>query len=179
MKLWVKTLIYEIVTALALAWAVWRCALIGSADMLVAQGGLRSGEMTLLVLGCILLGMALYGGRAYARRDKTLKADVWFGAGVGVLLLIGWFLFFWTYGGLTSVVTAAGVRARNGMIVAMSLLPLPFEARAGVLAFFGKEDDRAKRLIVRVIAAALLLVYVVLIVFGGLMNTLPVPAALS
>ncbi|MBR3289511.1 MAG: hypothetical protein IKI63_01895, partial [Clostridia bacterium] len=101
--------------------------------------------------------------------------DVWFGAGVGAALLVLWFVFFWVYGGLSAVTDVAGVRVRNTGIVAMSALPLPFALRGAVLAFFSQDENRARRVTLCVIAGVLILGYILLIVCGGLMNTLPVP----
>lgn len=176
MKAYRKTIVYECLTAALLLWAALRCAALASPDMPTAQGGLRAAEMTLLVLGCAGVGGAVYAGRAYARKQRELRADVWFGVGVGIGLLILWFVLFWGYGGLSAVTDAAGIRARNTGIVAMSLLPLPFAVRAAVLAFFSKDENRTRRAILCVIAGVLLAGYGTLIVCGGLMNTLPAPA---
>ena len=172
----IKVIVYEAITVLLTAWALLRCASLGSADQLVAQGGLRAAEMTLLVLFCALIGGAVYLKRAHARKHPELRADVWLGLGVGVALLILWFVSFWTYGGLSAVTDTAGVRARNFLIVCMSALPLPFVLRAAVLAFFSKDEHRARRVTLCIVAGVLLISYICLLVFGGLMNTLPVPA---
>lgn len=178
MKQSTKIIVYEALAAALMLWAALRCAALGSADLLAAEGGLRAAEMTLLVLGCIVLGVSVYGGRSFARRQKDLRADVWFGVAAGAALMIGWFVLFWGYGGLTAVTDTAGVRARNTAIIAMTLLPLPFLIRGAVLAFFSKDERRARRVTLCVIAGVCLLVYAGLILSGVLLNTLPVPAKL-
>ena len=172
----VKVIVYESITALLTAWALLRCAALASADQLAAQGGLRTAEMTLLILACALIGGAVYLKRAHARKTPDLRPDVWFGLGIGAVLLVLWFVSFWMFGGLSGVTEAAGIRARNFQIVCMSALPLPFAVRAAVLAFFSKDEHAARRVILCAVAGAVLLVYGCLLVFGGLMNTLPVPA---
>ena len=174
----IKVIVFEAIAVLLTVWALVRCAALGSADALVAQGGLRAAEMTLLVLACVLIGGAVYLARAHKRRHPDLRADVWFGLGFGAVLLILWFVSFWTFGGLSGVTASAGVRARNFLIVCMSAVPLPFILRAAVLAFFSKDEHRTRRVILCAASGALLLGYACLLIFGGLMNTLPVPAQL-
>jgi len=178
MKQSVKSIVYEIIAVVLTVWAALRCAALGGADALTAQGGLRAAEMTLLVLACVLIGGAVYLSRAHARKNADLRRDVWFGLGVGLVLLFLWFVSFWMYGGVSDVTAAAGVRARNFAIVCMSALPIPFLLRAAALAVFSKDEDRTRRLALCVIAGVCVLGFAALIVCGVLMNTLPVPATL-
>ena len=177
MKQWAKTIVYESLAALLTVWAILRCTALCGADLLALQNSLHSAEWTLLILACVWIGTAIYIKRSHVRQHADLRADVWFGLAVGAVQMILWIVFFWTYGGLSSVIDVSGLRARNFLIVCMSGLPLPFAVRAAILAFFSQDEHRTRRLILSGIAAALLVAYVVLMLCGSLMSTLPVPSA--
>lgn len=103
----------------------------------------------LFIFAAVLLGSAVYAYLSYTRRHREHLSDNLILFAVGLALMVTVVTVVLSYGGLEGPFTESGYTAVNINIIVLSVLPLPFWIRAGVLAFSTREDSRIRRRIVQ------------------------------
>lgn len=158
-----KGWLYAVFTALVLVFSLWL------QNGMHAPGRLESGYFTacmaLAVAAFTVLGIGVYAMLSF-RKSRKVKhpVDAWFTAGVGLILLVTAVWVIVSYGGLSRPFDEAGYAAANGMIVILSLLPVPWLVRLFTLSFCKGEDPSTGRTVLRLLSILLVLAIPVLIV---------------
>jgi hypothetical protein len=134
----------------------------------------------LFILAAVLLGIGVYSFLSYTRRKRDHRFDSLYLVIVGGITMAGAVILLVNYGGLQSPFDEAGYLAANLSMTLMSVLPLPFLARAGVLAFSSETKRGMARLILRCACGVLAALLILLTAAGMLMRMVrysePAPA---
>lgn len=120
------------------------------------------------VAAVALLGTGIYVWRDYARKDRDHLPDALLLVGMGVLLVIGWFVMFLLFGGLLEGrFNEAAYTAVNINTIVLWALPIPLLIRLAVLAFGTGIDETAKRRAMQIVAGLLVVAVIVTTAVGG------------
>ncbi|MCI8553878.1 MAG: hypothetical protein HFJ80_02900 [Clostridiales bacterium] len=124
----------------------------------------------LFILAAVLLGTGVYSFFSYTRRKQQHRLDSLFLVITGGVIMLSAVLLLVNYGGLEVPFDEAGYQAANVTIFLTAALPLPFLARACVLAFSADAHRGTARLILRCACGALAAVLILLIAVGPLLR---------
>lgn len=155
----VKSIVYAVLTAILIT---------VSAVLSVRLGNVKWMEDTYfgtnlywIITAVVLLGGGVFCYREYAKKNPEHHPDVWLFVTIGAVLLLGWIVMFFRYGGL--VVGNFGETAYTAVNInrlVMWGMPLPFLVRLTVLAMSTRMECVRHRRIAQVIAVVMIVAFV-------------------
>ena len=138
------------------------------------QGGLEEGYFRsvtfLFVTAAALLGIGAYTLLSYTRRHKEHRGDSLLFLLIGLALMVLVVVLVLQFGGLEGEFDEAGHTAANVVIIALTVLPVPFWLRTLVLACTLRDGGKSRRAAMLAAAGLLLAAFVILSATGVTMR---------
>ncbi len=160
LKSWLYTLAAILLTGVSSYYQV------GLHDPAGPEMGHYALHRVMLVLSFVLFGVAVYAYISHPKRTPQYRWDRLFLLLVGLgLLIITLVIWIW-YGGSPIPFDSIGYTAVNLQIVSMTLLPIPFLIRGGVLAFSYKIEDPIKARSAKIALLLGVILFVVCVAVG-------------